>query len=343
SQAYERYAYEYIGDIGAGGSIRGLFANYTDLHPHLSMHAKVHPPGPIALLWLMSYVAGRGAMGLSLATIAFGSLSVIPLFFWARDVIGREGARIAAVLFVLMPTIVLFTATSADIAFMPFTLTTVFLFWRAIERESIWSAIGAGIGYAIMSLLSFSLVSVGAFFGFVGLWKLRRRRLAVVQTAALMALAAGAVHAAVYYWSGFNVVESFQQSQAQFALDQANVDEYMPRYPAWTFRFWNPMAWFYFAGIPVSLLFLRRLRNAEGETRWFWLIFPATLLVLDLLYLARGEGERSAMYVMPFLVIPAADALRRLGAEGSKGPVIATAAFLATQCWITEAIFYTYW
>ena len=54
----------------------------------------------------------------------------------------------------------------------------------------------------------------------------------------------------------------------------------------WTFL--NPACWFFFAGIPVSLLFLHRLRYPEPDTRALFLIFAMTLVMLNLLYLARG-------------------------------------------------------
>ena len=135
---YERHRDEYIGDIGKGLSIRGFFRDYIKMHPHLSMHSKVHPPGPAALLWLFSMIVfSQEAFPLAIMTIVFGATALIPLYFWAKDMTGSRVALTACSLYVVVPTIVLFTATSADILFMPFTLTTLFLFWRALHRPSI--------------------------------------------------------------------------------------------------------------------------------------------------------------------------------------------------------------
>ncbi|MCX5757884.1 MAG: glycosyltransferase family 39 protein, partial [Candidatus Hydrogenedentes bacterium] len=163
SQAYQRHGYEYISDIGATSGIQALFRDFLKVRPYLSMHAKVHPPGPIALLWLISYGIGQDPLALSLATMAFGVLAIVPLYGWVADLAGRRTALACCVLYSLMPSIVLFTATSADILFMPFTLTTLFLFTRAIERRSALYALAAGAGFALMSILSFSLIAVGAF------------------------------------------------------------------------------------------------------------------------------------------------------------------------------------
>ena len=346
ADAYSRHQLEFSGDIGMGGSIRGLFGDYVSLHPHLSVHSKVHPPGPIALLWLFSYIVGRGALGLSLMTIVFGSLAVIPLFFWTRDLFGQRCAWTITLLYALMPSVVLFTATSADILFMPFTVTTLFLFWRALHRPSAKYAVAAGVGYACMALLKFPLIGVGAFFGIVGLWRLTtaEHRRGVVQTAVVMLASFLAVQVAVWAWSGFDIITTFWLSLEQFRTDQYYLDLMSPRYPAWTWRFLNPLAWVYFAGIPVTLLFLKRLRRPEPDTRALFIVFGLTLLALNFLYLARGEGERSALYIFPFIAVPAGhllDAFRRH--EGSINPQAGAYAFLAFQTWLTESLFYMYW
>ena len=345
--AYERQSYEYISDIGAGLSIRGLFHDYNKLHPHLSMHSRVHPPGPVAILWLLSIVfLGRDPMRLSIATVLVGSLGIIPLYFWARDLAGRRSALLCCTLYALVPSIVLFTATSADILFTPLTITTLFLFWRALHKRSTLYALAAGAMYAVLSLISFSLLALGAYFAFVGLWKIRDRQLrySVVQTAVLMVAAFLALHVFVRWYTGFDVIECFRLCKTQFETDQVNLDLITPRYPGYVFRFLNPLCWVFFAGVPVSLLFFWRLAKPESTTKALFIVFVLTLCVLDLLYLGRGEGERSAMYIFPFMVLPSAHLLGRMGQmTRSQAPAVATVCFLAFQCWLIEVCLFTYW
>jgi hypothetical protein len=68
-----------------------------------------------------------------------------------------------------------------------------------------------------------------------------------------------------------------------------------------------------------------------------------TLAGLNLLYLARGEGERSAMYVYPFMLLPAALELVEREKEKRRFLLPAALAFLAFQTWLTETLFYTFW
>ncbi len=365
---YSRQAYEYISDIGAGGSIRGLFRDYEKIHPYLSMHSKVHPPGPIAILWLMSFVVGRTPMALSIATILFGALSVVPMYYWARDAVGARRGLVATLLFTTVPTIVLFTATSADITFMPFTLTTLFLFWRAIHfphrhceeqsdeatsatrgspiaRSAVY-ALAAGVLYGLLGLISYSLLSIGAFFAFVGLWRLTdaQYRWAVFRTAIVMAAAAVGVHLLVYVWSGYNSIDVFVLSKNQFDTDQANLNVLDPRVSSIWWKVLNPLCWFFFLGVPVSVLILGCFNDSQLRRNAFIWIVGLSLVAFDILYLARGEGERSAMYIVPFAVLAAAWRLDGVVAEaGNWRPLTATLAFLGLQSIAIECVLYTYW
>ena len=363
SQTYQRDAYEYVGDIGKTGTIRDLFARYMAIREYLSMHAKVHPPGPIALLWVMSWVVTRDPLALSLATAAFGALGVFPLHGWLRAAFGPRAALAGVLTYTAVPSIVLFTATSADILFTPFTLTALWAFERSLRGGRAGWALLGGAAYALATLLSFSLVGVGVYFAAAGLFAFARpeSRGAVVRTAAIMLAAFIGVHGLVWLWSGFDYVAALRAAKAQFDLDQYNLDRFTPRYPGWTFRLiFNPAAWFYFAGIPVSLLFLRQLLAAvpfrgERETtdvgggpalgpRATVAAFALAAVALNFLYLARGEGERSALYLMPFLVGPAALWLAGVCERArSAEPLWAMLGFLAFQCWVTELYFYTYW
>ena len=42
-------------------------------------------------------------------------IAVLPLYLWAKEITDRRTARFACLVYALMPSIVIFTATSADI------------------------------------------------------------------------------------------------------------------------------------------------------------------------------------------------------------------------------------
>ncbi|MBM3290550.1 MAG: glycosyltransferase family 39 protein, partial [Candidatus Hydrogenedentes bacterium] len=213
SGAYSRTKYEYVDDIGKGITLLGFLRSYNELHPLLSMHAKVHPPGPVVILWIMSsFLFSRDALVLSLGTMAVGSFALLPLFAWVRDMLGQRVALTCCAFYTLVPSIVLFTATSADILFTPLTFLTLLFFWRALHRGSAPYAAAAGVMYALLSLTSFSLISLGAFFAFVGLWRLRdgTLRMRVVKTAVVMLASFLIFHGAFRLLTGFDVIECFR-------------------------------------------------------------------------------------------------------------------------------------
>jgi hypothetical protein len=350
SQAYARATYEYAGDIGKARSISDLFTRYLELRPYLSMHSKVHPPGPIAFLWLLSYLVGQDPLPLSIATIIVAAFGVVPLFYWARDLLGEQAALIAALLYTCVPSVVLFNATSADALFPPVTLSCLLCFDRALRAprlpHTLAYAAVAGLLYFVMTILKFSLVGMGAYFAFAGLllFAARGTRRHVVLTAGAMCATFLLAHLALRATTHFDIVAVFHAAKEQFDTDQYHLDQHTPRYPGWVYRFLNPMCWFYFVGIPVALLFWRRLRHPDPATRGLFLVFALTALALNLLYLARGEGERSALYLYPFLVLPAAGLLRDYcQSAASRAPLYATLIFLVFQVWLTESLFYTYW
>ena len=379
AQAFMRQKYEPIGDIGLGGSLRGLFHDFVKLQPHLSLHARMHPPGAIAIVWIISWITGNSPLGISLGVMFLGALTLIPLFLWIRDLTNPRTALIGCLLFTVMPSITLFTATSMDITFLFFGVWSLFLFDRAIKTRSAKWALAAGIGYGLLSMVHFSLLTLGAYFGFVGLYRIftaphfMRETLFIARTALIMLAGAIGFDYLIYLWSGCNILtvlavefegsaclifqklgwldSSFvHQLYPQWAqvrpidvVGEAEAD-LAPRFTMFAWRFITPVCLFYYVGIPIAVLCYWRLRHPRPETKHRYILFVMTLVVLNLLYLAKGEGERSAMYFLPFLLIPAADLLEHITQETrSTAALTTTFAFLAFQAWFTECVFYTYW
>jgi hypothetical protein len=341
--AYSRTNIEYIGDIGRGGSIRALVAHYVDLLPTLSNHSRVHPPGPVALLWLLSYVVGRGPWSLSLATMAVATLSLPPLYLWVRTLAGPRAGVTACLLFVVSPGIVAFTATSADMLFMPFTLMTLYCFDRAIRHGARTAALAAGVFYALAALCSFNLLLLGLYFALAGLWEMRdaSRRVPLVGTASVMLAGFLSVFLVMYLWLGFNIAACLQ---ACWPIQVQSLSFQVDRWPSPAWLVLNPMAVLYYAGIPVCVLGVRRLIHPDATTRASMLIMILAFLLINCIVPARGEMERTGLFLYPFLIAPAAECLAAFWQKGrSEAPVAAVLAFMAFQCWLTEAMFQGYW
>ncbi len=343
TKAYSRTTQEYIADIGKGDTIHGFMENFIALHPILSHHQRVHPPGPTILLWLLSFLVGRGTLALSLATMAGATLSLVPCFLWARELGGGRMGLVACAIFVFCPGIVAFTATSADMLFMPFTLMALFLFERAVRRESWLAALGSGIFYALAVFCSFNIMCIGFYFGLVGLWELRDRegRFPIIRTAALMLLGFVGTYGLMYLWSGFNMIDCFLVGWQEQRFDLTTQTN---RWAAPWWRLFHPLSVIYYVGIPVTVLLVQRLYRPDAIQHPTFVMMVLTFLFLNAVVPARGEMERTGLYMYPLLIAPAAHLLTtRWQQSRSEAPLAVALGFLAFQCWLTEYLFWTYW
>ena len=91
----------------------------------MANHSRTHPPGPVLFLWGVSRLFGPGLVPAWLATVLFASLTTIPVFFLARDLYGEPAARRALALFLLVPSVILFTTTSMDGPMMVFLVAAI--------------------------------------------------------------------------------------------------------------------------------------------------------------------------------------------------------------------------
>jgi len=127
-----------------------------------------------------------------------------------------------------------------------------------------------------------------------------------------------------------------------FNKDIMALQSISPRYSLWWFKLFTPWAWIYFTGIPIFFGFLSQIKTTQKHDLVEYFLFLTTLLVLDIAYIAPGEGERSALYIFPFFLIPA---LRywETKSEDSPNLVIVVSTFMIFQTVLTESLFYTYW
>jgi len=347
SQPYQRTKYEYIGDIGITKSIYELFNRYHEIQPYMSLHARLAPPGPLSLLWLVSYLIGNSPLSLSIFTVLFGGLAIFPLFLWIKELSEKQvkTALGGTLLYAIIPSLVLFCATSTEILYMPFLFLSLWGFEKAINSHSILYIFFAGILFAILSLFKFTLLSVAIYFILRGLLSLYERKtpfLRLVLLSLSMLIGFFSFYLILCSFTGYKPIRVFLQSQKMFNEDMFALQSISQRYSLWWFKLFTPWSWIYFTGIPIFLGFLFQIKTTQKHDLLEYSLFLATLLVLDIAYIAPGEGERSALYIFPFFLIPA---LRYWGTKSKDNPnlMIIVSAFMIFQAVLTESLFYTYW
>jgi len=344
SSPYERTTMEPVGDIGKIRTPGQFLADFNRLHPDLSLHGKVYPPGPTLVLWFIAQVVGDAPLHLALATVIIGSLGVVPTFFWGRQIGGPRVGMLAASFYTLIPSFVIYGATSFNILQIPVLLLTLWLFSLSLDRSGPATiALSAGVCYAILSLLSFNLLVIGLWFALEGLRRITAsgQWRSVFWTAVWMVTAFLLIHVLIRMAFGFDYITAFQSAKASFESDQTHLPL---RHGFWAFRLWNPLTLLIYAGIPTSVLAFLALGRWNSSWQSLPAVMLATFLGIMMMYLARGEGERSAMHALVFLMIPAALMFNEISERSSiSGTAAVTVGCLAAQSWLIESLLNTYW
>ena len=349
---FERYGLDYYGDVPLVRSPGQFLRDFAELRPHLSMHARTHPPGPILVLWVFWRLSGGDVLQVATWVVALASLTVVPLYLFARDLAGREAATTAAALYVVTPTIILYNATSMNAVYALFAVTTMFLFFRAMDRQTVIYAPLAGLAFAITVFMSYDMAILGIFFAVIFLFSVfdsSCRRKSVI-AAALMLATFVAFYGVLYLATGFNGVSSLVAAVKQVHNDLVYMELYTPRASYWRWRLGNPFEVFFFAGIPVTVLFLAewltrlRARAARSRADKYLIAALVMLVVFNFAYLGKSENARISGFYFPFIIVPASlYLLRAIRETNSQTVLYVTVALLFAQTWLMETLLYTYW
>lgn len=352
SATFRRWGYEYFGDVPFVLNPIQFLRDYVDLMPHLSMHSRVHPPGPVLVLWFITLFTGRDPLAASIGSVAVSNLTIVPLYYFVRRLFDDKAALYSVLLYLFAPTVVIFTATSVDTFFCLFTAGSLCFFAAAMGRESRLSAALAGLSFAFAILMSFNLAILGLFFAVVGVKYLvnGQNRAKTLQCMAIMA-GVFVLFYVLAFAVGYNVFDCFAKASAQLRTDVINQDLYTPRAPYIIWRFGTPIAVLFFAGIPAAGLFALWIRrtisrisplSTVGDGAAYYIGFLATLIAFDLLYFGRGEGERAWVFLLPFIIAPASAMLAGRTAK-AEAVLLWTLGVTFVQTFVMEALLFTYW
>ncbi|MGC8844658.1 MAG: hypothetical protein ACP5QY_02295, partial [Candidatus Hydrogenedens sp.] len=240
------------------------------------------------------------------------------------------------------PSLVLFCATSTEILYMPFLFLSLWTFEKSINKSSIPLVFVSGISFAVLSLFKFTLLSIGIYFllrGIVCLYKKQQFLPRLILLSICMCIGFFSFYSILYLITGYKPIQVFLQAQKMFREDIQSLQIIAPRYSLWWFKLFTPLSWIYFTGIPILFGFLGQIRTKNLEEKFEVVLFLITLFILTIAYIAPGEGERSALYIFPFFLIPSLHFWRN-HLTNTIGVIVL---FLIFQTVLTEALFYTYW
>jgi hypothetical protein len=377
SAPFQRVDLEYHGGVRLVHDPLDFLRGYAGRIDAMPMHAQVHPPGAILLLWALARAVGPGPGSAALVTVAMGSMLVVPTFLLARRVAGGQAARLAGAMLVLMPSVVLFTATAMD---GPFALPLVggmWLFWESLATRRVAWAASAGIALGVASLLTYSVAVAGLWCtlaaGHAAFFQRDRCRdsIAAVLTCAIAFVA---FQSAIWAATGYDPLRMFlvavaRHHQIMSDMRHASIVQHVNLSIA------NLVVFFLGGGLAAAVLWaraatdaLRRLRGSLSGTHAgpipadptggdagaaptapldaavFTLATATTFLLTAAAPLYTLEVERIWLFLMPLIAI---DAARQLAAIEVPEQRLATwrtlAGLLVTQTLLTEILLSTYW
>lgn len=348
-EPYTRTSLEYYGDAPKVDAVgfQSFLRDYAkpELFQTLSLHSQTHPPGGILFLWMISKCFGYNLFAASLASICFTSVTVIPVYWLAKDLYGDMVGRYATALFLIMPNFVMFTTTSMDGPFSVLPIASVYLFYKAVSTRSTVYAVLTGIALGFGMFMTFSTVFIGLYFGVVTLFTLMidRKRFKGMLTVTLISGAAFAgFYLLMYALTGFNLLAvllaAIEKDRDLMGTGYESIARYFHVSIA------NLFAFLIGIGIPLTIVWIKQIPRMIRRRDIYAIGFFVSLLVIAFSTLYTMEVERIWIFMAPFVVIPVAKYLRELCNQQQRtSPFFWVAGLLCFQLVLFEATLYTYW
>jgi hypothetical protein len=309
--------HEYLaGLVYLRGGVGNFLDDFDRIVPGAPTHIAGHPPGFVLTLHALGLETPAGAAALA---IVVGALATPALYLLARQLFDERTARIAALLFVFVPTSLLYGATSADALYATLAVAAAaFLLGRGR-----WTRLLGAALLAVASFFSYALLGAGAWAVFVQ-WR-RQGLAAAVRLALLCAAAVVALYLALYLATGFDVLAAIRATNQRYHDGIASVRPYL----FWFFG--SPAAFLLMLG-PVSWFAARSLAAREATALGLALVIAVSVIA----GYTKAETERIWLFLVPFACLAAA---RALPARWVPRMLIA----LGIQAILIEILFFTTW
>jgi hypothetical protein len=308
---------EYLPALSALRDGAGPFLDRFDaIVPTLPVHPSGHPPGMVLTLHWLGIDSAEGAAAL---VILAGALATPVLYVLARDLFDEATARAAALLFVFVPTSLLYGATSADALFA--TLGLLAAAGLVSARRELLLA-GAAM-LAVASFYSYALLGVGAWAVLV-----RWRRFGLgdaVRAAALSAAVLAGFYLLLLAFTGFDVLAAVRATEDAYREGIAGIRPYA----FWLFG--SPAAFLFMLG--AAAWFAARALAVREVTA---LALAAVILVAVIGGYTKAETERIWLFLVPFACLAAARGL-------CATPLAPVLVALAAQAFAIQVLIDTRW
>ena len=334
---FTRTFWEYSGYVPFVHSIYDFLHSYVVLNPQIAAHMVTHPPGYILFLYIISQLFSTSTLSLVVALVLVVGLTVFVLYFLWRQFLTEQEARRALQIFIFVPSVVMFTATSMESFFM-------FLVWSAIaicfigwKKGSVASLLGGAVVAAAL-FSNFLFLLLAPFFVLLAWYRISilGNRLRTYAGILYSLVGFTIFFFALYYYTGYSIVDNFFIARLANKSAVASNYESLTKYGIYLFMSLTDFV--LSLGLPYLYLFFKDPARSWREG-FVWFRAGALLVCFFLIIgVFQGETARLWLFLTPFFVL----GKRGLLAGGEKN----FSAFLALsvfQIVIVQTVFYTYW
>lgn len=311
--------------------------NYEEEMKQFVYHARSHPPGAILifyginqfiapftffidfvntispnhgdvkLIWNTLLPIDKASAVFSAFFLPFlSTLTIVPLFKTAKRLYGETVAIRSSVVYVFIPSIVLFVPIN-DVFLPLFSVGAFYFLLKGLQDKKQFSFFLSGFILFLGVTFNLALLPLLVMFFVFALFYIRKNKFKIfnyVNHGFLFTIGFFLPPILLYLFLDFNFIRLIQIILAE--VPHIHTRSYT------TWLFYNVYDFFIFVGIPLAIIFLTQIKNLFTlRARPFAkidILFAAFLImfvIVDITGSTRGETGRIWSIFMPFLLLPA--------------------------------------
>ncbi len=270
------------------------------------------------------------ALFLSLFLPFLKCIAIIPMYYLGKLIYDRKISLIAVCFYAAIPALNLFTP-GMDQTYTLVSVLSFYLFCLSVKKNNIWFALLSGLVLSIGIMLSFCfLVILGLIicYGLIWFWINKTHLNYILKSFLVLFVAFTSLPLLFYLLYDFNIIKFFLSINV--FSENARLDIVggkVVRRTYWKWLLYNPLDFFMFVGIPISMLSFRSIYNVIKSRKIeasniLSVTFFITLFLLLFSGINRSEVARLWMFLMPFPALIAASQIAQIRMKTSSAFLI---------------------
>ena len=254
------------------------------------------------------------AVFLSLFLPFLKCIAIIPVYYLGKLIYDKKIALVTVCFYAVLPALNLFTP-GMDQTYTLVSVLSFYLFCLSAKKNKIWFAFLSGLVLSVGIVLSYCFLVILGLIICYGLIYLYINKSPWIYTTKdfLMLFAGFSLFPLLFYFLyDFNIIKFFLSINV--FSENARLDivgNEVARRTYWKWLLYNPIDFFMFVGIPISVLSFRSIYNTVKSKKIIAadILSVSFFIILFLLLISginRSEVARLWMFLMPFPVLIAA-------------------------------------